>query len=126
MISPLSEDDMPGKPSRERFNEMLVDIDVSMFDLQARLARFIGELLDEMRAVRAEIHLPIAHQQDDECSILHCSEIYYDAESEVFMLIVTGRDLPLPWDEISIAAQYLIVQQLFVRHVADTLYDSRS
>ena len=115
---------MPDKSPHERFNDMLVDIDVSLFDLQRKLALFIGELLDDLKAVRAEVDLAISHQDGDECRLLHCSNIYYDAESEVFMLIVTGRDEPLPWDEISIAAQYLIVQQLFIRHAADSRYDN--
>ncbi len=90
------------------------------------MARFIGALFDEMNSDRAGLDMSLSHQDADGCRAVHCSEIYYDAESEVFMLSVKGRDAPFPWDDIGIGDQYLIVQQLFVRHVADSLYDNLS
>lgn len=116
---------MKGSQKGESFDEMMTDIDVHLFSLQARLTRFVAGLLAEKPGGAADIELSISHASDDEPRALQCARVFIDHDDELIKITDAGGET-LMWDDLNIAAQYLIAHYLYTRRLSDSLYRSLS
>jgi hypothetical protein len=116
---------MKGPSPGESFDEMMTDIDLNLFSLQARVTRFVIALLVEKAGSTADIELSISHATDDEPCAFRCARIFIDPEDELIK-ITAAEGRALSWDDLNIAAQYLIAHYLYTRRLSDSLYRSLS
>ncbi|MBN2158879.1 MAG: hypothetical protein JW807_05750 [Spirochaetes bacterium] len=116
---------MKGKSQGESFDEMMTDIDLQLFGLQAGLARFVAALLAEKAGNAADIQLSISHAADDEPGAIQCARVFVDPDDELIK-ITDAAGATVEWDGLNIAAQYLIAHYLYTRRLSDSLYRSLS
>jgi hypothetical protein len=110
----------PSSPA-DPFNDMIVDIDMNLFNIQMKLARFVAALLDETGGV-SEIDSVISLQAGEGYRTARCTRISLDAETETICLISSDGREKIAWDDTDIAARYLIAQDLYTRRLSDGLY----
>ena len=117
---------MKEKFSKERLSEMLKDMDVSLFNLQLKMAGLVTALLSGSDSEASEIDLPIPVMMNGEMHVIRCARIYIDPADETIKIKAADREEPLAWDDIDISAQYQFAQQLYTRHLSDSLYRALS
>ncbi len=105
---------------------MLVDMDMNLFNLQVKVTRLVMAILSEKNEYSADINLSISHSPDDDHRVIRCARIFLDPEDEHIKIDGNESDDPLAWDDLDIAAQYRIAQQLYTRRLSNSLYRSLS
>ncbi len=104
-----------------RFEEMLVDMDMNLFNLQVKTTRLVMAILSEKTEYSADINVSISHGRDEEHHVIRCSRIYIDADDELIRIDGIRRESSLAWDDLDISAQYRIAQHLYTSHLSGTL-----
>jgi len=104
-----------------RFEDMLVDMDMNLFNLQVKTTRLVMAILSDKAESSADINVSISHSRNEEHQVVRCSRIYIDPEDELIKIEGIRREDPLPWDDIDISAQYRIAQHLYTSHLSGSL-----
>jgi hypothetical protein len=112
--------------SHLQLSQMMTDIDMSVFAIRFRLASFTAALLNGMTDHAVALDLPIVCGECGSSRIVRCGGIYLDPDHGLIMVsaAVSGEDLA--WDELTLASQHLIAQDLSTRYLAADIYSFRA
>lgn len=97
----------------KRLDDMLVDIDLNLFNLKVKVTRLAIALISEMDGSAADVNLDIAHGAGDNHRVIRCARIVIDQEDELIKIAEEGSGETVFWDDLDFGAQYRIVQHLY-------------
>jgi hypothetical protein len=104
--------------TRRQLSRMITDIDMSVFAIRSRLASFTAALLYDMADRAGTIDLSIVCGNSDGARVVRCGGVYLDPEHGLIMVSAAGGAGDLPWDELTLASQHQIAQDLSVRYLS--------
>jgi hypothetical protein len=117
---------MMGGRERDRFDDMIVEIDTRLFDVQMLLSRFVVELLEAVSGnlLTVDLRLPVA---GDAGVVLHqVSQVQLHSGGGAAILITVGISDLLTWEELDVASQYVLANSLHRAYVSGKLYGGGS
>ena len=108
----------------ELLNELIIEIDTLSFDLRMLLARYVAERLSAMegRSLDAALTLPV--YESDNCHTLSAVGISLEEDTSTIVIQLTEGD-HIFWDDLSIGAQDVVVQEIHHQYIASRLMGQR-
>ena len=112
--------------SDDIFNEMIINIGSSIFDIHVKLTRFVCEVMAEMNAEELEVELTFPYLNMDQYLTLQSEKIIYNSEDE--KIYITARDLEdtIEWITLDISVQDIIVNEIHRQYRAEKIYQELS
>ena len=108
---------------RDKFDEMIVDIDSRLFDVQVLISRFVVEMMEEWPEHRVDIEITIPVISGD-AVVLHRvvnAVLGTDGGSSLVFMETDGQKLT--WEEMDVASQYIIANRLHGVYVTKKIGD---
>ena len=103
------------------FDELIVDIETRTYDLQVRIAAYVTRML-RINEGLTELDLCIPFIFDETCEMYRAVEISLEADSEVILVKVSGREDSIEWDDLDLSAQDMIVNFLHMKYTSEKIY----
>lgn len=104
--------------SHRQLSHMMTDIDMSVFAIRSRLGSFTAALLNGMTDRAVALDLPIVCGECGSSRIVRCGGIYLDPDHGLIMVSASGNGEDLAWDELTLASQHQIAQDLSTRYLS--------
>lgn len=110
----------------KRLEDMLVDIDLNLFNLKVKVTRLAIALLSDKDGSAADMNLDIAHAAGDNHRVIRCARIAIDQDDELIKIAEEGSGEVFFWDDLDFGAQYRIVQHLYTTQLSRSISRSFS
>lgn len=116
---------MSFRNNTDLLDELTIEIDTISFDLRLLLARYVAERLLQEKERSLAINLSVFILEEDTCRTLAGKMIYIDSESSaIFIQLESGENVP--WDDLSVSAQDVIVREIHHNLIASRLLHERN
>jgi len=109
---------MDSRVPDNKFNEQIIDIGSRLFDLQIVIAAFVVDLFREMDRDEIEIDIFFPVFNGEKYETINGILLFYDPENDIVKVKALGRDEPLLWNDIGIAAQEEVANELHFKYTS--------
>ena len=115
---------MPGSNSQEKdvFDEMIITIETTSFDLQLMLGHFVGGILElfEEQKVDLEVSFPI--WEDGKYITCLSRDIFFDENKDLVFISLSGSESKIQWSSLTIHSMERFAAELHMKYVAQKKY----
>ncbi len=97
---------------RDRFDDMIVEIDTRLFEIQIMLSHFAMELLEESPDCTIEGDFSLPLQGDSGIDVFRVVKVAIEKNEDAALIISGGSGEKMTWNDLDVAAQYLLANSL--------------
>ncbi len=106
---------------KDKYDEMMVQIENRIFDVQILLCRFITAIMEELNVTEYELDGSFPFIRDDGSLVICTEKIIYDNETEDLMIISKNYQKKINWTELDISILHQIANEIHMKYVSDRI-----
>jgi len=108
---------------KDKFDFKMIDIEQKAFELSMLMSLFAAEIIETFNG-SVDIDFCIGHYIDNNYVSLNIERVLYNDDS--IALISPALDSPILWDDLSISAKDIVINELHHKYKSKKLYEQIS